>query len=521
MSRYRDNPWAALTVLSLGLFMTLLDITIVNVALPQLIDGLGASLDEALWVTNAYVLLLAVLLITAGRLGDIFGPRVLFLAGTAIFTVASAICGLAQSPGVLIAARALQGLGAALLTPQPLTIVVSLFPPERRGSAFAVNGVVAGVASLAGPTLGGLLVTHLSWRWIFFVNLPVGAASIVLTLLLVPDLRPGRKHRLDLQGVVLATAGLVAVTFGLIEGQRYDWGQVWSFVSIPVVLAAGAVLLAAFALGQARRQDAEPLVPFALLRDRNFALMTFVGAALQFGLVGFFLPFTLYLQSVEGLSALQAGLVAAPSALVSMVIAPAVGRLVDRGHGRLLLVAGLLSFAVGIALLDVAASVGASRWAYVPGMLVTGLGAGCTFVPMVAVAMAGVQPRMAGAGSGVLNTARQLGSVIGGAVIGAVLQSRLVATLHDQAVARAGELPAGERGGLVRAFDVQGGLDVGAGQTGGHVGGASAQLARVAGEVFRHGFVDALRPTLAVAAVVLVVAGVGALAARAPRAPAP
>ena len=178
MTDRRSNPFAALTVLSLGLFMTLLDVTIVNVAIPQLLDSLGASIDEALWVINAYVLVLGVLLITAGRLGDIFGPRNVYLAGTALFTLSSAACGLSNSPGALIAARAVQGAGAALLTPQPLAIVLPLFPPERRGAAFAINGVVAGVAAVLGPTLGGLIVTHWNWRGIFFVNLPVGILSI-------------------------------------------------------------------------------------------------------------------------------------------------------------------------------------------------------------------------------------------------------------------------------------------------------------------------------------------------------
>src|SRR4051812_49991040 len=223
MTDRRSNPFAALTVLSLGLFMTLLDVTIVNVAIPQLLDSLNASIDEALWVLNAYVLVLGVCLITAGRLGDIFGPRNVFLAGTALFTLASAACGISNSPAALIAARAVQGVGAALLTPQPLAIVLPLFPPERRGSAFAINGVVAGVAAVAGPTLGGLIVTHWDWRGIFFVNVPFGILSIALTLWIVPDLRPGRRHRLDISGVVVATLALFAITFALIEGQRYDW----------------------------------------------------------------------------------------------------------------------------------------------------------------------------------------------------------------------------------------------------------------------------------------------------------
>jgi EmrB/QacA subfamily drug resistance transporter len=517
------NPWLALTVLSLGLFMTLLDITIVNVAIPQLVDSLGASLDEALWVVNAYVLALAVLLITAGRLGDIVGPRALFLFGTGLFTAASAACGLASDPALLIGARAVQGVGAALLTPQPITLVMGMFPPERRGSAFAINGVTAGVAALAGPLLGGLLVTNLSWRWIFWVNVPVGIASIVLTLLLVPDLRPGRRHRLDLVGVGLATFGLFCLVFGLTEGQRYDWGTVTGILSIPLALAVGVVVLGLFAWQQKRGQDDEPLVPFALYRDRDFTLMSAVGFALQFAIVGFFLPLTIYLQSVLGLDALQAGLVTAPSAIVSMIVARPVGRLIDRGFGKVVLVFGLVSFAIGIILLDALAHVGSARADFIPGMVVAGLGTGCIFVPMIATAMAGVPPRWSGAASGLLNTVRQVGSAVGGAVIGAVLQNRLAAALHDQAVQRAGDVPAAARGRFVAGFNhAGGGLEVGAGQTGtqapkGLPAAVAQQVADTGASVFHHAYVIALHPTLAISAVLLLVAALCAFASRGKR----
>src|SRR5919202_1426437 len=455
MSGRRGNPFAALTVLSLGLFMTLLDVTIVNVAIPQLLNSLGASIDEALWVINAYVLVLGVLLITAGRLGDIFGPRNVYLAGTALFTLSSAACGLSNSPGALIAARAVQGFGAALLTPQPLAIVLPLFPPQQRGAAFSVNGVVAGVAAMAGPTLGGVIVTNWDWRGIFFVNLPVGLASMALTLWLVPDLRPGRRHRLDLAGVVVATLALTAITFGLIEGQRYGWGRVWGFVSIPLLLAAGVVLLAAFVLMQRRLQrgDREPLVPFALFRDRNYTLMIMVGAAVQLGLSGLFLPFTIYLQSVLGLTALQAGLVYVPSSALSMLLTPFVGRLVDRIGGKYILMTGLALFGISMLVQDAVSDVGTSRWAFVPGVLISGVGLSCVFVPMIAVAMMRVPPRLSGAASGLLNTSRQLGGALGGAVVGALLQDRLAAALPKQAAAHAGDLPAQARAGFVDGFE--------------------------------------------------------------------
>ncbi len=510
----RSNPFAALTVLSLGLFMTLLDVTIVNVAIPQLLDSLGASIDEALWVLNAYVLVLGVLLITAGRLGDIFGPRNVYLAGTALFTLSSAACGLSNTPGLLIAARAVQGAGAALLTPQPLAIVLPLFPPERRGTAFAINGVVAGVAAVLGPTLGGLIVTNWNWRGIFFVNLPVGILSIALTLLIVPDLRPGRRHRLDISGVLVATASLTLIMFGLIEGQRYDWGQVWGFITIPLMLAVGVALFVVFIVMQRRRQTGgrEPLVPFALFKDRNYSLMLGVGAAMQLGLSGLFLPFTIYLQSVLGLTALQAGLVYVPSSIISMFMTPILGRLTDRIGGKYILMSGLALFGFGTALQAIVAEPDSSRWVFLPGVIISGFGLAGIFVPMITVAMGEVPPMLAGAASGLINTTRQIGGALGGALVGAILQNRLAASLHDEAVARADALPAQARGGFIQGFSNAGssGLEVGAGQTGssfkpppGTPTDVVRLIARVAHNVFDYAFVSAMRWSMIVPAFVL------------------
>src|SRR5436305_1279993 len=202
----RRSPWVTLLVLTLGFFMILLDTTIVNVAIPSMIDGLHAGLDEILWVLNAYILVYAVLLITAGRLGDMYGPKRMFILGLAIFTLASALCGLAQTPTQLIIFRILQGVGGAILTPQSLSIITSIFPPEKRGAAFGVWGAVAGLAAIAGPTLGGFLVTQYDWPAIFYVNVPIGIIAIILAYLLMPELTIHRKHGLDLLGVFLASS---------------------------------------------------------------------------------------------------------------------------------------------------------------------------------------------------------------------------------------------------------------------------------------------------------------------------
>ncbi|MET7910376.1 DHA2 family efflux MFS transporter permease subunit [Streptomyces avermitilis] len=424
MRKWHANPWAVLVTLSLGFFMTLLDLTIVNIAIPEMIDGLGASLDQTLWVVSGYALVLAVLLITAGRLGDLFGPRNLFAAGLVTFTLASVACGMAPDPALLIAARVVQGLGAALLVPQTMTLIVSVFPAQRRGAAMGIWGMVAGLATLSGPTLGGILVSTVGWRWIFLVNVPIGLAALALTFLVVPDIRHGRKHGFDVMGVLIATAALFCLAFGLQEGERYHWGAgIWA------LLAAGASLVAGFLLNQRGKQGQEPLVPFALFRDRNFTVMTVLVALVSMAMIGLVLPFNLYLQSVLHMSAIKAGMVLAPSSLVSMTVGPFAGRLSDRIGGKYLLMAGLTLYATGMLAIALIAGVATPWYAFIPATVVTGLGIGCVVAPMSTEAMRNVEPRLAGAASGVNNTIRQIGSVIGAATVGALLQGRLAAEL--------------------------------------------------------------------------------------------
>ena len=509
------NPWMVLSVLCLGLFMTLLDLTIVNIAIPSIIDGLSATLDQILWVLNAYSLVYAVLLITSGRLGDLLGPRNLFVGGLAVFTAASALSGLAHDPTQLILARAAQGLGAALMSPQSLPIITSLFPPERRGAAFGATGALGGLAVVAGPTLGGLIVTHWGWRWIFYVNLPVGILTLALALPIIPDLRPGRQHRLDLPGVALATTGLFGVVFGLIEGQRYDWGTVWSFISIPMIIGVGAVLLVAFLASQALRQDAEPLLPFAIFHDRNYALMTVVLAAIGFAMLGLFLPLTIYFQSVLGLSALAAGLTIAPQAVAMMVIAPVSGTLADRFGGKVVLIPGLALFAVGMADIAWIAQANSGRWSFLPALILSGVGMGCVWAPVYSIAMRDIEPRLAGVASGVISTVQEVGGVLASAILGALLQNRLAIALHDRAAVDAAQLPAQFRDPFVSAFSnaAKGGLEVGAGQTGGSLAlppgvpaSVAQQLQQLAHDVFTHAFVAAMRPTLALPIAVVLLA---------------
>src|SRR5438445_6929527 len=386
MTRIRNHPMDALGVLVLGLFMTLLDLTIVNIAVPSILDGLHASLDQVLWVLNAYSLLYAVLLITSARLGDIYGPRNLFAVGVVIFTAASAFSGLAQDPTQLILSRGLQGLGAAVLAPQGLPLMMSLFPVEKRGGVFAIYGTMAGLAVIAGPTVGGFLVTHFGWRSIFAVNIPVGVIIFALALAIIPDLRPGRRHRLDLLGVGLATAGLFAVIYGLIEGQRYDWGTVVGFITIPEIIGAGVLTLMLFLHHQARRQGGEPLLPFEVFKNRNFTLMTLVMAAMGFAILGLYLPLTIYMQSVLGLSAIDAGVTLAIQPVAMFFSSGLAGGLSQKINGKYLLVPGLLMLAAGSGYIDWAAHADSGRWAFTPGLIVSGLGMGFIWTPVFSIA---------------------------------------------------------------------------------------------------------------------------------------
>ncbi|WP_028798609.1 MFS transporter [Streptomyces sp. 142MFCol3.1] len=515
--KWHGNPWAILVTLSLGFFMTLLDLTIVNIAIPEMGQDLDASLDEILWVVNAYTLALAVLLITAGRLGDLRGKRNLFMAGVAVFTLASLACALAQEPAQLIAFRAVQGLGAALLMPQTLSIITEVFPADRRGAAMGVWGAVAGISGALGPIIGGALITRLDWRWIFLANLPLGVLVLALAAAVVPASRRTVRHRFDTPGVLLASSALFCLAFGLTEGQRYDWNG-W----IRSLFGAAAVLFAGFLLHERGRQTRDPLVPFSLFKDRNFALVNLVGITVSFGVIGLFLPLTIYLQSVLGLSALKSGLVLLPLALGSFVTAGPAGVLADRIGGRFILMAGLLAWAAALLWIVAVADAGSGWTAVAFPLLLAGLGAGCTFTPMATEVMRDVPVRLSGAASGVNNALRQVGSVLAGAVVGAVLQAQLASSLTDQARQRAWQLPAPYRDGFVAAF-YEAESDVGARQSAAAPSGVPHDVAdrmrALGGQVFGHGFVDAMGPALLVCAGVLLTGALACLAVRRHRGP--
>jgi EmrB/QacA subfamily drug resistance transporter len=512
----RHSPWLVLSVLCLGFFMILLDTTIVNIGIPAISDRLHASLADILWILNAYILVYAVLLVTAGRLGDLYGPKLLFQIGLVVFTLASVACGFAQNPTQLIIFRVIQGMGGALLTPQTLSVLTVIFPPDKRGAAFGIWGATAGIATVAGPVVGGWLVTDFGWRWIFFVNVPVGLVALVGAAILMPNLKLNRRHRLDWLGTVLATSALFLVTFGLIEGQSHDWGKVWGPITIVEIIAAGVVLTGVFVYQQWTQRNGEPLIPFQIFRDRNYSVMNYVVMSIAFGMLGLFLPLTIFLQTVLGLSALQAGLTTAPMSLISMFIAPFAGRLSDKTGGKWILFVGLSLFSAGMGILIASSHANTTRWHLLPGLIVAGVGMGLTFAPLQTIAMLNVAPRMAGAASGFINTTRQLGGVIGSAAVGALLQAQLSDKLHAAALADTVDLPPAQRTEVLAKFAAQTGkLDIGSTAGGAKFPpGTPPQIVALAARVFHEGFIGAMRVTLWLPIVVLSIGALSVLLVR-------
>jgi len=496
-----SRHWITLAVLCLGTFAVLLDSTIVNVALPSMITALHASLDQALWIVNAYLLVFAALLILASRLGDLFGPRRMFVLGLAIFAISSALCGAAQVPGQLVAARVLQGVGAAAMTPQAMVIIQAVFPRQRMGAAFGVFSSMVGLAAVSGPVLGGVITSDIGWRWIFYVNLPIAAAGIAGSYAFVPEVRTGRRHLLDVPGVLLGSAGLAVLLFGVIEGQRYSWGTVAYGVTIPEIIAAGLALLGVFCAWE--RRHPQPLLPAALFRSRTFTIMVLLSLATQFALQSMLLVNSINLQSVLGFSAVHAGLTGLPLTLALTAVAPFAGRLTDRIGGKYVLMAGLTLFAAGIAGVALLASDHATSLTFAPALLVAGVGMGGIFAPLTTTGMRAAPPELAGAASGALNTGRQLGGTIGGAVTGAVLATELTSTLHARAAAAAARLPGPARHAFVTgiARAASGGLQVGRGQAVAKLPhdvplDLVARLDQLAHTVFVQAYLLAMRPTL-------------------------
>ncbi len=414
------RPWPALFALCLGFFMILVDTTIVTVATPAIISDLHADVNSVVWVTSAYLLAYAVLVLITGRLGDRYGPKNLYLLGLTVFTLASLWCGFTTTIEMLIIARVMQGVGAALLTPQTMSVITRIFPSDRRGQAMALWGATAGVATLVGPILGGILVAAFGWEWIFFINIPVGIIGFVLAVRWVPKLEI-RMHKFDWLGVALSGIGMFLLVFGIQQGHKYHWNA-WVMTSI----IGGLVVFAIFILWQHLNKQ-EPLVPLSLFHDRNFSISNFAISTMSFTATAMGFPTMLYAQLVRGYSPLQSALLFVPMALLSIILAPIVGRFTDRVHPRILTATGFAITAVAIYLLSRTLTADGPVWPILASFALLGIGMAGIWAPLAATATRNLPMSMAGAGSGVYNATRQVGAVLGSAAIAVLLDSRIAA----------------------------------------------------------------------------------------------
>jgi EmrB/QacA subfamily drug resistance transporter len=421
------RPWPALGALCVGFFMILVDMTIVSVATPAILETYaphGASVNDVIWVTSAYLLAYAVPILITGRLGDRFGPKRMYLGGLVVFTLASLWCGLAfemsQSIWMLVAARVLQGFGAAAVAPQTMAVITRIFPRESRGSAMSLWGATAGVATLVGPILGGVLVDAAGWEWIFFINIPVGIVGFWLAWRLVPALEV-HEHTFDWLGVALSGIALLLLVFGIQEGHALDWSA-----TVIAMIVAGLVVGAVFVWWQSRITR-EPLMPLSLFRDRNFSLanIAIVTVGFVFASMGF--PLMLWAQLVRGDSPTQAGLLLAPMAVVSILLAPIAGRLTDRVHPRILAGIGLTVLALSLVLLALSIGPDTPLWQVLGSLALLGVGSSFVWAPLTTTANRNLPLHQAGAGAGIYNANRQIGSVVGAAAIAVLIDSRLAA----------------------------------------------------------------------------------------------
>jgi EmrB/QacA subfamily drug resistance transporter len=423
LTRYRhlitdDNrKWWTLGAMCFALFMIMLDNTVVNVALPSIQRDLGASISGLEWTINGYTLSFAVLLATGGRLGDIFGRRRMFLAGVVIFALSSATAGLAAGPTDLVVSRVVQGIGAALMMPGTLSIITDAFPAHERGKAMGTWAGVSALALAVGPVLGGFLTEHVSWRAIFYLNLPVAAGAVAATLFAVRESRDTTVGRdVDYLGVATLTGALTALVLALVEANSWGWGS-----PAIVALLAGSVL-GGIAFVAVENRAKAPMVEFRFFGDRNFLGAVVVALIITFAMMGVFFFLALYMQDILGYSPLEAGVRFLPSTLMIVAVAPVAGRLADRIGPRWLIVAGLLILTLSLYTFT-GIAVDSSYLDLLPGFMLLGVGIALTMSPMTSAAMNAVAVQKAGIASGVLSMFRMVGGSLGVAVTGAIFQA--------------------------------------------------------------------------------------------------
>ncbi len=439
-------------ITSIALFMAALDNLVVTTALPVIRASFSASLGELEWIVNAYTLTFAVLLLTGAALGDRFGRQRLFVIGLAIFTAGSAVAALSSTVNVLIVARAIQGLGGAIITPLSLTILSAAVPKERRAVALGAWGGIAGLAIAIGPLVGGAISEGLAWQWIFWVNVPIGLVAIPLAITRLTETR-GPSSRLDLPGLGLVSAGLFAIVWGLVRGNELGWTN----TAIVAALGIGAVLVAAFVAWEARA--AEPMLPLRLFRSRAFSAANVVSLLMTFGMFGSIFLLAQFFQVVQGYSPLQAGLRTLPWTIMPVFVAPIAGLLSSRTGTRPLLVLGMTLQAIALAWLAIVSTPTVDYLTVVPAFIVAGTGMGLFFAPIANVVLSAVRPEEEGKASGANNAIRELGGVFGVAVLASVFSAN-GSYASSQAFVD-GMLPALQVGAVVVALGAVAALAIG------------------------------------------------------------
>ncbi len=409
-----NRKWWTLAAVSFGLFMIMLDNTVVNVALPTIQRELHASLSELEWIVAGYALSFAALMLIGGKVADAYGRRLIFVVGIVVFTLSSLACGLAGSGQTLIAARVVQGAGAALMNPATLSIIAATFPPRERGAAIGIWAGVSAMALAIGPLVGGLITEHLSWSWIFFINVPVGVLGIAASFILIPESKDTSHERLDVPGLLTSAVGLFALTYGLIEANTFGWtsGRILAAFAVAVLALVGFVELE-------RRQRA-PMLDLTLFRNRTYTGANVAMLLVALAMFGVFFFVSLYMQNILGYSAVQAGAAFLPMTLLIIFVAPIAGKMSDRIGSRWLMTTGMTLIAVQLVYLSQLGT-DAGFWNLLPAFVVGGLGMSLTMTPSAAAATRAVPVDKAGVGSAVLNAFRQVGGSLGIAVMGAIM----------------------------------------------------------------------------------------------------
>jgi EmrB/QacA subfamily drug resistance transporter len=481
-----------LLTMCFALAMAMLDNTVVNVALPQISRDLGAGVSELQWIVDGYVLAFASLLLTGGIAGDRYGRRRMFLTGLVVFTGSSLLCGLSQTTGQLIAARALQGVGAALLMPGTLSIITVTFPPHERARAIGLWAGVSALALALGPTLGGLMVDHLGWESVFFLNLPIGVAAFFTARRTVRESRSEVTRELDIPGLILGSGALLAATYGLIEANVRGWGDPVILIS----LTSSAVLLLLFLGWEVRNPNA--MMPLGLFRIPAFSAGNAVAFAISLGMFATFFFLSLYMQLIRGYSAFEAGVRFLPMTLMIIVTAPNAGRYASKHGSRIPMTYGLLLAGGGLLTLS-RLDVDTPYWLMFPVFMVMGHGIGATMSPMTAAVMNAVGRERAGLGSAMTNTSREVGGVFGIALLGTVLTTRLAHVL-EPALAGLGLHPAREA--AISAAAGSGELDPSL------LRGLPPEQAGAVVRAFSGAFMSGFRPSLVVGGSILLAAAV-------------